>query len=58
VTWLTPVRFENPVESCAKSAPFSNYRYPTGVSVAGADIVGRPGLASGADVVPDCAELS
>src|ERR1700719_883492 len=57
VTWPTPVRFENSVESCAKSTPFSNCRYPTGVSVAGVDTVGRPGLASGSDVVPDCAEL-
>jgi hypothetical protein len=28
------------------------------VSVAGVDTVGRPGLASGTDVVPDCARLS
>src|ERR1700722_11817355 len=58
VTWLTPLRLENSVEFCAKSTPFSNCRYPTGVSVAGVDTVGRPGLASGSDVVPDCAELS
>jgi hypothetical protein len=32
--------------------------YPTGVSVAGVDTVGRPGLASGTDVAPDCARLS
>src|ERR1700719_3297799 len=58
VTWPTPVRFENSVESCAKSTPFSNCRYPTGVSVAGVDTVGRPGLASGTDDVIDCARLS
>ena len=58
VTWPIPVRFENSVESSAKSASFSDCKYPTGVSVAGVDTVGRPGLASGMDVVPDCARLS
>src|ERR1700676_1498353 len=42
----------------AKSTPFSNCRYPTGVSVAGVDTVSRPGLASGTDDVPDCARPS
>jgi hypothetical protein len=36
----------------------SNCMYPTGVSVAGVDTVGRPGFASGTDVAPDCARLS
>ena len=58
MTWPMPMRFENSVESSAKSTPFSNCRYPTGVSVAGVDTVGRPGLASGTDGVPDCAGLS
>jgi len=58
VTWPIPTRFENSVEFSAKSTPFSNCRYPTGVSVAGVDTVGRPGLASGSDGVPDCAGLS
>jgi hypothetical protein len=31
---------------------------PTGVSVAVVETVGRPGLASGTDIVPDCAGLS
>ena len=56
MTWLIPMRFENSVDCSAKSAPFSNCRYPTGVSVAGVDTVGRPGLASGSDVAPDCAK--
>src|SRR5258707_5690770 len=58
VTWPIPMRFENSVESSAKSAPFSNCKYPTGVSVAGVDTVGRPGLASGTDVAADCARLT
>jgi hypothetical protein len=58
VTWFTPMRFENSVESSAKRLPFSNCRYPTGVSVAGVDTVGRPGLASGTVGGLDCAGVS
>jgi hypothetical protein len=58
VTWITLMRFEKSVESSAKRLPFSNCRYPTGVSVAGVDTVGRPGLASGTVGAPDYAGLS
>src|ERR1700741_4371438 len=58
VIWPIPKRRENSVELSAKSAPFSNCKYPTGVSVAGVDTVGRPGLASGTDVAADCARLT
>jgi hypothetical protein len=34
------MRFENSAESSAKSAPFSNCRYPIGVSVAGVEYRG------------------
>jgi len=37
--------------------PVSNWRYPTGVSVAGVETVGRPGFASGSSTPPDCAAM-
>src|SRR5256884_858728 len=40
VTWLVPNLSENSGECSAKSVPFSNCRYPTGVSVAGVETVG------------------
>src|SRR6476620_6182635 len=47
VTWPMPMRFENSLECSAKSTPFLNCRYPTGVRVAGVDTAGRRGWASG-----------
>jgi hypothetical protein len=47
------LRVENSGELCAANAPVSNCRYPTGVSVAGVETVGRPGFASGV-LLADC----
>ena len=38
---------ENSAESRANRIPFSNWRYPTGVSVAGVETVGRAGIGLG-----------
>src|ERR1700730_2976229 len=47
MTSFRPYCDENSGERFAAIVPVSNWRYPVGVSVAGVETVGRPGLAIG-----------
>ncbi len=55
VTWLTLDCVANSDDPEAYIPPFSNCKYPTGVSVAGVATVGRPGLHSGVVSELSCA---